>query len=149
VTTLPEGMTKEKSNYGTTYRYKGVRVTKNYRGFTFREEVIVFETGKEWIQDSYPTYYLRTMPETIEKKLKDEGYYVDALGNFRLTETRKAEIRKAQIERTEGELSRLREKVTEALTAEDYAKVSGFAQQAHKLAERLAIYKEKLETANA
>ena len=146
---LPDGMTKEQGDWSTTYLYKGVRIRKSSRGFSYPKEYITNETGREYVQDSYGSYYLRNIPAEIERDLASGIYTLDSNGVLRLTEERKAELRTNQIERVTAEIEAVRNRITESLASEDYKKVQTHAETIQHLIKRLETYQANLQKADA
>lgn len=145
---LAEGMTAQRTNYGTTYVYKNVRITKSYNGYHFREEVIIMETGRAVVKDSYTQYQLKDAPATINRMLDTGSYYVDSLGIVRLTESRKREIREARIEIYEAEVKELHNKVEMFLREGAYGNAQKYLNGLIEKQQRLDTCKANLEEGN-
>jgi hypothetical protein len=152
--TLPTGMKQVRvmNTWGspsTHYDYKGVQIRKWRDSWTFRTEVQIWETGKISITDSYGDYRLSGVPSSVEKYLQDPNYFLDtAHGIFRLTETRKAELRELARQRVMDEVQAMENLLAQYLQEKNWDRLASTAIRMNQFTTRQAWALELQEVSN-
>jgi len=151
---LPAGMkqVRTQNSWGSPsvhYEYKGVKIRKWRDSWTFRTEVQIWETGKISITDSYGDYRLVGVPSSVEKYLQDENYILDTeSGIFRLTETRKAELRELARQRVIEEVQAMENRLSQYLQEKEWRKLADLSMRMAEFTNRHAWALE-IEEVNA
>jgi hypothetical protein len=147
---LVEGMTRSRSEYGSTYHhYKGVKIRKSSRGYEAELEHFVWETNKFSIREKYLAYQLKNVPSRIEELLSKGDYFVCQNGFLRMTTECKEKFIQSEINRTKADIDDLHNKVYSLLCSRSYKAVEQGAKSLNALTLKLLELNQTLESLKA
>lgn len=133
---MEEKIKRVKTAGRTRYEYRGVQIGKRYDGFSFYQEIIIWETGRKCRREA-KIWQLKDAPREIDRILAEGKYRVNIFGDLVLTEEAESEQVSGWAKARQETLASIREQILEAVTHDNYELLGRLANQAQTVKTKL------------